>query len=151
MENWSNDIQDKINLYRRNEESYRNLKLNLLLRIIKKIDVLSLDCEQCQNFKKDITRLTDKIEIEKKEEYLTLIDRIVKHLKKKHHIKKEEDIISVWAIYGLAVGTTVGELIIERPSFGAVTMALGVLIGFLHSYFAKRKGHLLELSWVEWF
>ena len=66
MENqndWSNDIIKEIDKHKDkfSKKHYRKYKLDLLLRLTKRVATFSDDCDECQKFKGDIEKHVEKL------------------------------------------------------------------------------------------
>ena len=95
---WYNRVVKEINLHKDtlSKKDAKKYKLDLLLRIARRVDDFYSYCGKCQLFQQEITELTKElgllIQIPNKEgskNYSKAINNIVKHLKKEHKLVSE--------------------------------------------------------------
>ena len=104
--NWYNDIVKEIDKHkgRFTRRDYKKYKLDLLLRVAKRVASFSVDCPECQNFqieiKKHAENLDDLVQSSKEERksYSRTIDNAIKHLQEHHKRPKSWDLVYNWII-----------------------------------------------------
>lgn len=154
MENtndWQNDIIKEIGEYKDkfSKKDYKKCKLDLLLRVTKKVAGFSPDCGECQHFQGEITKLTQDLgdlvdaSKENRKSHLKVISTIIKHLQKRHKLKRYKLICEgeytmlgmvMGLVFGSAIGAAVGNVAIGIP----VGMGVGMAIGFAMEIKAKK-------------
>ena len=88
-------LKDKMSL-----SDYKLYEVELLSRVAKRVDVFSPQCEECSNFKGQITSIIEGIsdwQNSKKEQrvsYVLALRSVIKHLEKQHKLVKEKS--SLW-------------------------------------------------------
>ena len=120
--NWYNDIVKEIDKHkgRFTKKDYKKYKLDLLLRVAKRVASFSVDCSECQNFKIEIKKLAESLgnliqsSKEERKSYFRTIDNVIKHLQKHHELIVEEQNLEIWiaigVVIGIALGTSLGNI-----------------------------------------
>ena len=149
---WYNRIVREINLYQDtlSKKNYKKYKLDLLLRVAKRVEDFSAYCGECQIFQSEITRLTkdlgNLIQIPNREErksHLKTINSIVKHLQKQHKLVSEWQYIGIGLAIGAGIGTALG-VALDNPGIGpALGTGIGLAIGSYMDKKAKREGRVI--------
>ena len=154
MENkddWHNDIAKKIGGYKDkfSKKDCKKCKLDLLLRVTKKVAGFSPDCGECQHFQGEITTLTEGLgdlvdaPKEKRKGHLNVINTIIKHLQKRHKLISELEYtalgISMGLVFGSAIGVAMGNVAIGIP----IGMCIGLSVGSYMDTKAKKDGKII--------
>ncbi len=101
----------KENLYKRD---FKFFQVDVLLKLAKKIDHYSSECNECNNYKKEILELSEQIpellnnSLKGRREFEKNIDKYRNHLKRKHKLMPERYYISLYSLLGTVIGITVG-------------------------------------------
>ena len=127
----------------------KKYKLDLLLRVAKRLDDFSSYCGECQAFQQDITRLTEdlgNISLMSKDEqksYSRTMNNIVKHLQKQHKLVSPGQNMGIWTAIGTGVGTALG-VALDNPGIGTpLGIAIGLAIGSYLDKKAKEESRLI--------
>ena len=149
---WYDKIAKQINLHREtlDKKGAKKYKLDLLLRIAKRVDDFSYTCEECQAYKQEITRLIadlgNLIQLPSKEarrSYTKAINTIVKHLKKEHELVSEGHYLGIGMGFGTGIGAALG-VALGNPGLGpALGVAIGLAIGSYLDKKAKKEGRVI--------
>ena len=149
---WYNRVAREISSYKDtlSKKDYKKYKLDLLLRVTKRVDDFSSYCGECQMFQPEITRLAEDlgnlIQIPNKEErksYLKTINSMVKHLQKQHKLVREGQYMGIGTAFGAGFGAALGAAL-DNPSIGtAIGTALGLAIGRYLDNRAKNEGKVI--------
>ena len=149
---WYDRVTKEISPYRDtlSKSDAKKYKLDLLMRIIKRIDVFSSYCGECQTFQSEITGLIQNlgnlVQIPNREErrsYLKAIDNMVKHLQTEHKLINEGQYFGLWMTIGAGAGTALG-IALGSTSVGiALGTALGLIIGAYMDRKAKAEGKVI--------
>lgn len=155
-DDWYRDIVKEITLYkdRLSKRDYKKYKLDLLMRIAKRVADYSPNCGECQNFKKEITKLTEDLgdfhsSKEKRKGYFKVIEIFTKHLQKSHKLIVEGKYISTWTVIGFIVAFVLGTLFkASGMSMGfsnglIIGLIFGGVIGFALEIIAKKRGRVI--------
>ena len=154
MENhndWYIDIVKEIGRHKDkfSKRDYKKYRLNLLLRMAKRVASFSADCVECQNFQGEITKLAEDlgnlVQASKEERkcYLNTIRNISNHLQKHHKLIAEGYYIGVGGGIGLILGAAIGlalDNIVLGPGLGLV---LGAAIGSAMDAKAKKEDKII--------
>ena len=153
---WYRGIVKEITLFKDklSKRDYNKYKLDLLLRIAKRVADYSPNCGECQNFKEEITKLTEDLgdfhsSKEKRKGYFKVIEIFTKHLQKSHKLIAEGKNISTWGVIGFIVGIVLGSLF--RASGMSMGFSNGVIIGLIFGgvigialeIIAKKRGRVI--------
>ncbi len=148
---WYNRTVKVINLHKDtfSKEDSKKYKLDLLLRLVKRVDDFSTTCGECQTFQPEITKLTEglyyvsNISKEESKSYSTTISNITKHLQKQHKLVKEGQYMGIGMAIGIGIGAAFGA-ISENPGAGtAIGITIGVAIGKYMDNKAKKEGKVI--------
>ena len=149
---WYNRIVKEINAYQGtlSKKEFKKYKLDLLVRVSRRVDDFSAICGECQMFQQEITGLTqglgNLIQIPGKEErksYFKTINDIIKHLQKQHKLVIKGQHIAMWSGIGVAVGMGLGAAI-DNPGVGSgLGTAIGVGIGVYLDKKAQREDKVI--------
>ena len=150
--NWYNRIVKEINLHKDtlSKKDAKKYKLDLLLRIAKRVDDFSSYCGECQMFQQEITKLTGELSLliqmpnkEGRKSYSKAINNIVKHLKKEHKLVSEGQHMGIGLAIGIGIGTALGTAL-DNPGIGtAIGVAIGIAIGSYVDKKAKEEGKVI--------
>jgi len=149
---WYNHIIKEISPYKNtlSKKDYKKYKLDLLLRVAKRVDDFSSTCGECQLFQPEITSLTqglgNLVQIPSKEErksYFKTINNIVKHLQRQHKLVTEGQYIGIGLAIGVGIGTVLGVALGNLGIGPALGTALGVAIGAALDHKAKKEGRVI--------
>ena len=153
---WYNRIVKEISQYQYslNQKEAKKYKLDLLLRIAKRVDDFSHTCGECQMFQQEITRLTQELSLlvqmpskEGIKSHTKAINGMVGHLKKVHKLVDKGYYLGIGIGIGMAIGAGLGaafEKAVGNPGIGtAIGIALGVAIGRYLDKKAEREGRVI--------
>lgn len=128
----------------------RRLKLDLLERIVIRLEDYSKACDECKGYlnyiENDISKIKDNLDILKKEslkDYSRKVKTITKHLKKKHKLVEEGEYLSLYISFGLMFGVAIGSALDNvalGPAFG---LSIGAAIGVSLDANAKKEGRVI--------
>ncbi len=151
---WHSQIVKEISPYQGSlsKKESKKHKLDLLLRVARRVDDFSPECGNCQLFRQEITKLVQDLGFmlqtpnpgkEERKRYSRAINNIVRHLQKEHHLVSDGQNMGIWMAVGVGLGAALGAAL-ENPVIGT---ALGVVIGLaMGSYMhkkAKREGKVI--------
>ena len=152
---WYNRIDKEINLHKDSlsKKDAKKYKLDLLLRVAKRVDDFSSYCGECQLFQPEITKLTQDLGYivqmpkqtskQARKSYLKTINTIIKHLQKTHKLVTEGQRVGMWIGIGVGIGTAIGAAL-DNPGIGtAIGVAIGVAIGRYMDTKAKEEGKVI--------
>ncbi len=149
---WYNRTVKEIGSYKDtlSAKDYKKYKLDLLLRIARRVEDFSSICGQCQLFQQEITGLTKEpsllIQIPNKENsksYFKVINNIVKHLQKQHKLVREGQNKGKWIGVSLGIGTALGAVLGNAGIGVAIGVAIGIAIGSYMDKKAKEEGRVI--------
>ena len=133
---WIDAFATEINEFRNKfgEKAYKKNKLDFRLRVAKRVESFSGDCDECKRFRGEIKEIVGKMRdpITTKEENKKnsrVFRTITEHLQKDHKLATErenlEKFLPIGFIMGIILGSTFGD-----PGVGfGVGVALGLVIG----------------------
>ncbi len=148
---WYNRTVKAINLHKDtfSKKDSKKYKLDLLLRLVRRVDEFSTTCGECQMFQPEITKLTEglyyvsNISEEERKSYSKTIGNITKHLQKQHKLVKEGQYMGIGMAIGIGIGAAFGA-IFDNPGAGtAIGIAIGVAIGKYMDNKAKKEGKVI--------
>jgi len=148
---WYKDVVKEIDKHkgRFSKRDYKKYKLDLLLRMAKRVASFSTDCVECQNFQGEITKLVEDLGDlvhsfkEKRKSHNQVINSIVKHLQKHHELITEGKNLAIWIAIGSGMGVAIGA---GSDNIGvgiAIGVGIGVAIGSYMDAKAKKEDKVI--------
>ena len=149
---WYNRTVKEINPYRDtlSKKDYKKYKLDLLLRLARRVEDFSSSCGECQTFQGEITRLTQELSLliqmpnkEKRKGYNKSINGMVKHLQKTHKLVSKGHYMGIGIAIGMGIGTAIG-IALDNPGIGpTIGTGIGVAIGSYLDKKAQKEGRVI--------
>lgn len=144
MENWAEktteNLKSKLNNSR--EKDLRFFRVDEFIRNIRRVDEFSEKCPECNKFKTDINAISENIHaaINKpgrhRRDYDRLINRLAKHMKKKHGFVAPYYFSYLYSFYGSIAGVILGTVLyFIFPDYNWTAFALGLTPGLIVGYF----------------
>ena len=130
-------------------KNQKRLRLDILLRVARRLDALSLGCEACFGHRPSIGGLVDTIkdietwQIPGWKGYYRALDDIIKHLKTAHHLVEEGEHLTMWAGMGLAIGAGIGVAFGQVAIGAGLGVVFGVAIGGMLDAVAHKQGRVI--------
>jgi hypothetical protein len=153
---WYNRIATEISQYQitLGQKEAKKYKLDLFLRVAKRVDDFSQTCGECQTLKQEITNLVQELSLltqmpskEGIKSHTKAVSSLVEHLKKVHKLVEKGHYMGVGVGIGLAIGAVLGGSLgaaLDNPGVGTgVGIALGVAIGTYLDKKAEREGKVI--------
>jgi len=150
--NWYDNIVKEINLYQDslNKKDYKKYKLDLLLRIAKRVADFSTQCGQCQLFQQEITTLTKELSYllqmpnkETRKRYFKTIGNITKHLQKQHKLVTKGQYIGIGMAIGAGTGVALGAALGNAGIGPALGITIGLAVGSYLDKKAQKEGRVI--------
>jgi hypothetical protein len=149
--NWYNDIVKEIDKHKGRfiRRDYKKYKLDLLLRVAKRVASFSVDCSECQNFQIELKKLAESLgnliqsSKEERKSYFRTIDNVIKHLQKSHELIVEEQNLEIWIAIGVTIGIALGSSLGNIGAGIAIGAGIGVAIGAPLDDKAKKDGKVI--------
>ena len=153
---WYNRIATEIGQYRvtLGEKSFKKYKLDLLLRLARRVDDFSNTCGECQTYKQEITSLVQELSLllqmpnkEGFKKHIKSVNKLLEHLKKVHKLVEKGHYLGMGIGIGMAIGAALGSAIgaaLDQPGIGTgIGVALGVAVGLYLDRKAREEGRVL--------
>ena len=153
---WYNRIATEIAQYQvtLGPKDFKKYKLDLLMRVAKRVDDFSNTCGVCQTLKQEITNLVQEmsmlVQMPSKpglKNHAKAVSNLVGHLKKVHKLVDKGHYMGMGIGIGMAVGAVVGGSLgaaADNPGIGTgVGIALGVAIGAYLDKRAREEGRVI--------
>lgn len=148
---WYKDVVKEIDKHKDkfSKRDYKKYKLDLLLRVTKRVASFSADCGECQNFQGEIKKLAEGLgnsvqsSKEKRKSHNKVINSIVKHLQKHHELITEGENVAIWISIGAGIGVAIGA---GSDNIGvgiAIGVGIGIAIGSYLDAKAKKEGKVI--------
>jgi hypothetical protein len=148
---WYNHTDKTINQHKDilGKKGAKKYKLDLLLRIAKRVDYFSSICGECQMLQPDIARLTQdlgdvvNISREARKSYFKKINNITKHLQKQHKLVTPGQYMGMWSGIGTAIGLGIGAALDNISAGMAIGIGIGLVVGSYLDKKAKKEGKVI--------
>ena len=131
------------------QKEIKKFKIDLILNIIKRLDDFSKNCNQCENFLKEITdhrelilKIPQITRIEKKQ-YFKMINSIISHLSKEHKLIPEGHFLALGISLGLCFGVPLGQVMGNISLGPSIGLCIGIGIGVTLDKKAKHEGRVI--------
>jgi len=152
---WYNRIVKEINLYKDSlsKKDAKKYKLDLLLRVARRVDDFFSLCGQCQLLQPEITKITGELGYltqmpkqaprEARKSYHKTLNNIIKHLKKHHKLVTEGYYKGIWMAIGPAISVAIGAAL-GNPGIGiGIGVAIGLAVGSYLDKKAEKEGRVI--------
>ena len=149
---WYDDTARIINSYQDTltKKDQKKYKLDLLLRVARRVADFSDECGQCQLFQPEITTLAQDLsslvqmpDKARRKIYLKTINKIVKHLQSEHKLVTQGHHVGLWIAIGSGIGVALGAGMDNVGGGIPIGMAIGVAIGLALDAKAKKEGRVI--------
>ncbi len=153
---WYNGIATEVSQYKitLGEKGAAKYKLDLLLRIARRVDEFSNICAECQAYKQEITSLVKELSLlvqmpskEGLKKHNKAVSVITEHLKKVHKLVEKGHYMGIGIGIGLAIGAGIGGAlgsVFDNAGAGTgIGLAIGVAVGLYLDRKAKQEGKVL--------
>lgn len=139
LEELSGEIGDK---------NSKRLNISQLIRIIKRLESFSEDCEECRDKLLVLSRIVEELKnkhgyLEKQElkKHQQRVNNIISHLQKEHKLVTEGTYLAIYMSIGMSLGLVFGLLLLDNFAMGLpFGVIFGVAIGVTLDENAKKKG-----------
>ena len=149
---WYQRIVEKLHPYTdlKDPRLAKKFRLDQLLRFARRVDGFSGTCDDCRNYKSEISGMVDELgnTIQANDKstmvpYFNDIDSIKKHLKETHHLLDDHHYLTLFSSIGtaLAIGTSTALGDFRYAAYAAVIACIGA--GFCMDRKAKKEGRTL--------
>lgn len=153
---WFNHVSSEISQYRTTlgEKGAKKYRLELLLRVAKRVDDFSQYCGECEAYKKVIGSLVQELSMvvqmpsrEGVRKHNKAVTSLVEHLKKVHKLVDKGHYMGMGIGIGMAIGAVVGGALgaaLDSPGAGTgIGIALGLAIGAYLDKRARDEGRVI--------
>ena len=129
----------------------KKYKLDLLLRVVKRVDEFSSYCGECHTYQGEITGLVGELgnfiqlpdNRERRRSYSKTINVMVKHLQKTHKLVSEGYYKGIMMAIGTGIGVAIGAAL-DNPGIGTpIGIGIGLAIGSYLDKKAKEEGRVI--------
>ena len=130
-------------------KNQKRLRLEMVLRVARRLDALSVGCETCPGHRTAIDSLVasldnlDNWSLDDWKTYYHSLDGIIKHLKGTHRLAEEGDQMGVWMAIGAGVGTALGVALDSIVLGVALGVSGGLAFGALLDAAAHKQGRVI--------
>lgn len=129
----------------------KKLDLELLERMIKRINSFSQECDECnrklsklERHINELRRRNGQLSKEDFKQHNIIVNNVKEHMQKAHNLVAEGYYMSVYMSLGMSMGLLFGMLLFDNTVLGLpIGMSLGIAIGSGLDADAKKKGRVL--------
>jgi hypothetical protein len=148
---WFDNITKEINRQKEylSPREYKAYKLDMLIRISKRLNDFIPDCVDCQNMKREMEIIVGSLDNlvhsskEEQKNYFNAIDNMVRHLKEKHNLISENQNLALWLPLGIGIGLPLG-IPMGNIALGIpIGLAIGAAIGVSLDAKAKKEDKVI--------
>ena len=132
-----------------NQKQIKRLKLDLLKRIIERLDDYDETCDICKEHLETIDdmishdRVFKIFETGSFKEYDSQINNIIKHLEKQHKLIPNGYYMNQYMVLGMIFGTALGTVFNNIGLGISLGMCIGIVLGSSLDANAKKKGNVI--------
>jgi hypothetical protein len=128
----------------------KKLKINLLVRCVKRIIDFSGECNECRNLIIEMEEIIVKLNSSFNsvdrviyKDYQSMLKRIVSHMQKNHKLVSDGYYVGMYMSLGIALGLPLG-LNFDNIALGIpIGLCIGITIGSAMDADAKKKGKVI--------
>ena len=130
-------------------KDFKRYKLDLLLRVARRVDEFSSTCGECQVFKDDITRLLQELALlfqlpgrdgrQGFKQYSNTVKTMTEHLKKTHKLVDRHYYLGIGTSIGTAIGAGLGGALNQLTGYAGIGTVLGIVLGLAIGYYLDKK------------
>lgn len=151
---WIDEFAAEINKFKVKfgDKAFKKNKLEFRLKVAKRVESFSSDCDACKRFRGEIKKLVGKMgdPITTKEEgkkHSRVFRTITEHLQKDHKLVTEKENLQKWLPIGLVMGIVLGASIGD-PGVGVgvgivIGLTIGAAVGSSLDAKAKKRGQVI--------
>jgi hypothetical protein len=127
----------------------KRLRLDTLLRLVRRLDALSAGCDSCPGHRLAIDRLVgglDKVDswsLSDWKAYYHSLDDIIRHLKTAHRLSEENEKMGMWLPIGAGVGVAFGVTFNSIPLGLVLGVGGGLAFGAMLDAVAHKQGRVI--------
>jgi hypothetical protein len=153
---WYNRVASEVNQYQVSlgAKGSKRYKLDMLLRVARRLDDFSQTCDECRTYQKEIDGLVQDLGLlvqmpdrQQQKKYARKIWDITEHLKKVHHLVDKGHYTGMGVGIGLAIGSALGAALgaaFDSPGVGTgIGAALGAIVGVYLDRKAREEGRVI--------
>ena len=148
---WYNEVVKEIDKHkgRITKRDYKKYKLDLLIRVARRVASFSIDCPECQNFQIEIKNLVEHLgnliqsPKEERKSYFRTFDNVIEHLQKHHKLIVEEENLGIWIAIGVTIGIVLGSSLDNIGAGIAIGAGIGAAIGADLDDKARKDGKVI--------
>jgi len=149
---WYDKISKEISLHQDNlsKKEAKKYKLDLLLRVAKRVADFSPECGGCQLFQQEITTFTQDLgnlvqmtDKRKRQSYLKTINKTVKHLQSEHKLITKGQNFGLWIAIGSGIGVALGAGMDNVAGGIPIGIGIGTAIGIALDAKAKKEDRVI--------
>jgi hypothetical protein len=126
----------------------KNFNMELLERIIKRVDSFAPECQECSKTMKELEEHINKLNAKQGsfnkndfKENSAKMNNIISHLTKQHKLITEGTYLGTYMCFGISIGVVFGLTIFHNLALGMpIGMCLGIALGSSMDADAKKKG-----------
>jgi hypothetical protein len=127
----------------------KRLRLDMVLRVARRLDTLSVGCETCPGHRTAISGLVDSLDkvdgwsLADWKAYYRSLDGMIKHLKTAHKMVEEGDNMAMMTGVGMAIGAGIGAAFGQVAIGAGIGVALGAATGAMLDAVAHKQGRVI--------
>jgi len=149
---WHDKTSKEITLHQDNlnKKEAKKYKLDLLLRLTKRVADFCPECGHCQLFQQEITTLTQDLgnliqmpDKQRRKNYRKKINHIVKHLQSEHKLITQGQNLGLWISIGTAIGVAIGAGMGNVGGGIPIGLAIGTAVGIALDAKAKKEDRVI--------
>jgi hypothetical protein len=135
--------------YALSPQDFKRYKLDLLLRVARRVDDFSQTCSECQAYRDEITRLLGELSLlfhlpgkegrEGIKKYSADVKGMVEHLKKTHKLVDRRQYLSLGISIGTGAGAALGGALNQLSGYAGLGTVIGILLGLGIGWYLDRR------------
>jgi hypothetical protein len=127
----------------------KRLRLDMVVRVARRLDTLSLGCGACPGRLTSLDRMLDSLDnfnnwqLADWKAYYRSLDGVIKHLKGAHRLAEEGEHMGLWLVIGAGVGTALGAAFDGIALGVALGISGGIALGAMLDAVAHKQGRVI--------
>ncbi|MFC1962222.1 hypothetical protein ACFLWN_04180 [Chloroflexota bacterium] len=145
---WYRDITRMISTYQDalSEKEAKKLKLDLVLKIVGRVDQFSDTCGECQLIQQEMKSLVGGLGNftqfpgrEARRQYHRSVGNFLKHLQKEHKLVRPGYYMGIWSGIGFGFGAAIGVALEQLGLSAGIGTVLGIMLGLVIGRYLDKK------------
>lgn len=135
--------------YALSPKDFKRYRLDLLMRVARRVDEFAQVCGECQSHREEIMRLLRELALLLQvpgkgnrgalKQYTVAVKTLVEHLKKVHKLVDRHYYMGIGTSIGTGIGAALGGALNQITGYAGFGTVIGILLGLAAGWYLDRK------------